>query len=82
MYLQCRRGTLTGGRQAVQHGPWAAVAEFDGGKENSVEVDVVLAHELVEANILVVKPPLLPIRRVVGSDTGVSYAGFKLQSTP
>ena len=66
----------------VKHSPRSAVTELYGVEEDSVEVDVVLAHELVEADILMVKPPLLPIRRVVGSDTGISYAGFELQSTP
>ena len=75
MYLTC-------GRKVVEHGPITTVADLDRWEVDSVEVDVVLAHELVEADILMVEPPLLPIRRVVGSDTGVSYAGFKLQSTP
>ena len=75
MYLTC-------GRKVVEHGPITTVADLDRWEVDSVKVDVVLAHELVEADILLVKPPLLPIRRVVGSDTGVSYAGFKLQSTP
>ena len=66
----------------VEHGPWTTIPKLHGREVDHVEVDVVLAHELVEADILMVKPPLLPIRRVVGSDTGVSYAGFELQSTP
>ena len=65
----------------VKGSPWATITLLDGREVDGVEVDVVLAHELVEADIVMVKPPLLPIRRVVGSDTGVSYAGFKLQST-
>ena len=75
MYLTC-------GRKVVEHGPITTVADLDRGEVDSVEVDIVLAHELVEADIVMVKPPLLPIRRVVGSDTGISYAGFELQSTP
>jgi hypothetical protein len=45
----------------VKHGPWAAIAELYGWEEDSVEVDVVLAHELEETDILVVKPPATPL---------------------
>ena len=56
----------------VEHGPWATVTELNGGEENGVEVDVVLAHELEQPDVLVVEPPLLPLRGVVGGDAGVS----------
>ena len=37
-------------------------------KDNSVEGNVVLGHELVELHFLGVLPPLLPLISVAGSD--------------
>ena len=65
----------------VEHGPRAPVAELYRGEEDGVEVDVVLAHELEEANVVVVEPPLFPFRCVVGSDTGVSNRCIELPSS-
>ena len=45
----------------MEHGPWATITELNGGEVDDVEVDVVLAHELVQADVLVVEPPFLPL---------------------
>lgn len=62
----------------VELRPLAAITDLNGWPINSVEVNVILAHELVEMNILGVEPPLLPILGIVGGDTGVSNWGIKL----
>ena len=64
----------------VQHGPRAAVAYLHRGEVDRVEVDVVLAHELVQADVLLVEPPLLPLWCVVRSDTGVTDTRVELDS--
>lgn len=43
-----------------------------------MEVDVILAHELVQADILLVEPPLLPLGGVVGGDAHISNRRIKL----
>lgn len=63
----------------MQHSPRAAVTKLDRGEEDRVEVDVVLAHELEEADLLWVEPPLPPLGRVVGGDTWVSNGCVVLQ---
>ena len=45
----------------VEHGPRATITELNGGEVDNVEVDIVLAHELVQADVLVIEPPLLPL---------------------
>ena len=52
----------------VQHGPLVAGTKLRRGKDDGVEGNVVLAHELVQADILRVVPPLLPLICVVRSD--------------
>ena len=71
MYLTC-------GRKVVEHGPITTVADLDRGEVDGVEVDVVLAHELVQSNVVVIEPPLFPILGIVGSDTNVTYTRLKL----
>ena len=62
----------------IQGCPFSAVTNLDRREENGMEIDIVLAHELIQADILVVEPPLLPLRCVVRGDTGIADAGFKL----
>ena len=71
MYLTC-------GRKVVEHGPITTVADLDRGEVDGVEVDVVLAHELIQVNVLLVEPPLLPLLSVVRGDTDVADTCFKL----
>jgi hypothetical protein len=63
----------TCGIDMMKHGPVPPVTQLHGREEDGVEVNVVLAHELEELNVLRVEPPLLPsIRKEVGGDTGIA----------
>jgi hypothetical protein len=61
----------------VQHGPLVASTELRRGENDSVEGNVILAHELVQADVLGVVPPLLPLICVVCSDGDVTNAGVE-----
>lgn len=61
--------------------PRPAVTNLDGGEEDGVEVHIVLAHELVQADVLVIEPPLFPLRCIVGCYTDVPNARLELQRT-
>lgn len=63
----------------VQHGPWSSVTELDAWEEHGVEVDVVLAHELIKTYVLLVEPPFLPVRCQVCGYTRISNGGIKLK---
>lgn len=65
----------------MKHSPWAAISEFHGGEEDSVEVDVVFAHELEEADIIVVEPPLFPLWGIVRGNTRVAQRRIELGTT-
>ena len=73
---------LTCCREMVEHGPWTTVPKLHGREVDHVEVDVVLAHELEELNMLWVKPPTFPLRGVVCSDTRVADRCIKLEQQP
>ena len=59
-------------RKMVEHSPWSAIPNLNRREVDRVEVDVVLPHELEQADVLVIEPPFLPFRCVVGCNTGVS----------
>lgn len=65
----------------VEHSPIATVSDLYRGEVDHVEVDVILAHELVQADVLLVEPPLLPLASVGRRDTWVSYASVELRQT-
>jgi hypothetical protein len=44
-----------------------------------VEVHIVFAHELIEMNVLGIKPPLLPLGREICGYAEVAYGGIVLQ---
>ena len=44
-----------------------------------MEIHIVLAHELIEMNILGIKPPLLPFGREICGNADVAYRGIELQ---
>jgi hypothetical protein len=44
-----------------------------------MEIHVVLAHELIEVDVLGVKPPLLVLGREIRCNANVAYRGFELQ---
>ena len=56
----------------VQRRPWAAVAKLNGGEVDGMEIHVVLAHELVELDVVLIEPPSLPLWCVVCCDTRVA----------
>lgn len=62
----------------MQRRPTSAIPDLYRRKEYCVEINVVLAHELVQPNVVVIEPPLFPILGIVGSDTNVTYARLKL----
>lgn len=62
----------------MEHGPWSAIAQKDRGEENSMEVDIILAHELEQSDVLGIEPPLLPFGCVVCGDTRVSNGRVEL----
>lgn len=68
----------TGCGNMVQCRPITPVTELHGREVNRVEVDVVLAHELIQADVLLVEPPLLPLGGIVGGDACVSDRRVKL----
>ena len=65
----------------MQHRPWAAISEFHGREEDSVEVNVVFAHELEQADVLMVEPPATPFRGIIGGDTWVSDRSIILRGS-
>ena len=62
----------------MKHSPRTAIAKLDRREEDRVEIYVIFTHELEQTDGLVVKPPLLPLRCVVGRDTRVSDGCIKL----
>ena len=64
----------------VQRRPWAAVAKLNGGEVDGMEIHVVLAHELVQINILRIEPPLLPLGSIVRRYARITNRRVKLES--
>ena len=62
----------------VERCPWSAITNLDRGEEDSMEVHIVFAHELVESDVLVIEPPLLPLRCVVCGNARVPYTCLEL----
>lgn len=62
----------------MQFRPLPPIGNLHRREVYSVEIDVVLAHELVKINIFRIEPPLLPFGQVVGGYTWVSDGGIKL----
>jgi hypothetical protein len=62
----------------MQRSPWPPVSEKDTWPEHSVEIDVVFAHELEQANILMIKPPLFPLWGITCCYARVSKRRIKL----
>lgn len=60
--------------------PWTPVADENAGPQYSVEVNVVLAHELVELDIVVVEPPFAPARIERCRDAGISERSVELNN--
>ena len=61
----------------MQFGPGLLRTNHGRWEDHSVERDVVLAHELVELDILLVLPPLLPLVGVGGCNRDVTNRGIE-----
>ena len=59
--------------------PIPSVADLHRWEVDCVEVHVVLAHELIEMDVLWIKPPLFPLGSEVCGNAKVAYRGFELQ---
>ena len=59
--------------------PVPSITDLDRWEVDSVEIDIVLAHELIEMDVLGIKPPLLPLGREVCGNADVAYRGIELQ---
>ena len=57
--------------------PVATVTNLRAWEEHCMEVRVILAHELVEFDVLRIEPPFLPVAGIVGGDTRVANASIK-----
>lgn len=62
----------------VQLRPVTAISNLDGRPIDGVEVHVILSHELVQVDIFWIEPPLLPLWKIVGCNTGVSDGCIEL----
>lgn len=62
----------------VQHGPVSSVTKFYGREIDSVEIYIILAHELIETDVLGVKPPLLPLGGIVCGNAWISKRSVEL----
>ena len=62
----------------VQGCPFSTVTNLDRREENGMEIDIVLAHELEQSDIGVIKPPSFPFLSIVGGDTDISDTGLEL----
>ena len=59
--------------------PVPSITNLHRWKVDCVEIHIVLAHELIEMNVLRVKPPLLPLGREIGGNAEVAYRGIILR---
>lgn len=72
--------SLTSCREMVELCPIATVTDLDRGPVHSVEIHIVLAHELVQSDVFWVEPPLFPLsRHIVRGDARVTNGGIELR---
>ena len=62
----------------MQTRPIPAITPKDRGPVDGVEINIVFTHELVEADVFRVHPPLFPFRRIAGGDAWVSNTSVEL----
>jgi hypothetical protein len=62
----------------VECSPVPSITDLHRWEVDCVEIHIVLAHELIEMNVLRVKPPLLPLGREIGGNAEVAYRGIIL----
>ena len=61
----------------VEHGPFVACTDLGTRENDCMKGYIVLAHELIELDILRISPPELPILCIIGSNRGVTNAGIE-----
>ena len=72
VHITCRR-------KVVKLRPVSSIPNLDRRPVDSVEVDIILAHELIKVHVVGVEPPLFPLRCQVGGDAWVSNGSIKLK---
>ena len=63
----------------VECSPVPSITNLHRWEVDRVEIHIVLAHELIEMNVLWIKPPLLPLGREICGNADVTYRGIILQ---
>ena len=63
----------------VESSPVPSVTDLHRWEVDCVEIHVVLAHELIEIDVLGIKPPLLPLGREICGNANIAYGGFELK---
>jgi hypothetical protein len=63
----------------VKCSPVPSITYLHRWEVDCVEIHIVLAHELIEMNILGIKPPLLPLGREICGNADVAYWGIVLR---
>ena len=58
--------------------PIPSITNLHGRPIDSMKVNIIFAHELIQLDILRVKPPLFPFRGIVGRDTRIANRGIEL----
>lgn len=56
----------------MKFSPWLLSTNKSGWEDDSVESDVVFAHELVKFDLCFILPPFFPLRGVASSDRDVT----------
>ena len=63
----------------VECSPVPSVTDLHRREVDCVEIHIVLAHELIEMNVLRIKPPLFPLGGEICGDAQVANRGIELQ---
>ena len=62
----------------MQARPVPSIAPKNRWPVNGMEINVVLSHELIKADVVWVQPPPFPFGRIAGGDAWVPNTGVKL----
>jgi hypothetical protein len=63
----------------VKGGPVAAITKLNGWPVYRVEEYIVFTHELIQVDVLLVEPPLFPLRCIIGRYAGIANRGVVLR---